>query len=112
MRWREAALKKHLPTILLKIFIASFLSLSGAACKHGPSGPSKLEVEMSSWVGKPMGGMLAAWGAPDTTIKLDDGTSVLTWKRVWYRNEYRHECRKSFTVGADSNIKKWSYNDC
>jgi hypothetical protein len=71
-----------------------------------------MDVEMSSWVGKPMGGMLVMWGAPDNTIKLDDGTSVLTWKKEWYWNGYRHECRKSFTVGPDGNIKTWSYNDC
>ena len=109
MRWRENALKKHLQTIFLKIFVVSFLLLFGTACKHGPS---RLEVAMSSWVDKPVGEMLASWGAPDATIKLDDGTSVLTWKRVWSRKESRHECRKSFPVGADGNIKKWSYTDC
>jgi hypothetical protein len=94
---------------LFQILAISFLLVSITSCKHGPS---KLEVAMSSWVGKPVGEMLSVWGAPDTNIKLDDGTSVLTWKRVWYWNEYRHECRKSFTVGPDSIIKKWVYNDC
>jgi len=95
--------------ILFLVVVVSFLAVSIPSCKHGPS---KLEVAMSSWVGKPVGEMLAVWGAPDANIKLDDGTSVLTWKRIWYRNDYRHECRKSFTVGADNIIKNWSYNDC
>ena len=102
-------MRKQLTLGLLEISVFLFIVLSVASCKHGPS---KLEVAIDSWVGKPVGEMLAVWGAPDTNIKLDDGTSVLTWKNIWYRNQYRHECRKTFTVGADSHIKKWAYNDC
>jgi hypothetical protein len=102
-------LKKYLAQNVPLLLLSLALTLFGVGCTHGPS---KLEVAMSSWVGKPAAEMLAVWGAPDTSLKLDDGTSVLTWKKIWFWNQYRHECRKSFTVGADGNVKKWVYNDC
>lgn len=91
-----------------KLTIA-FVLLMLAACKHGPS---KLEKAMDSWVGEPAGKLLASWGAPDTSVKLNDGSTVMTWKRIWFRNDVRHECRRSFTIGPDERVKSWTYQDC
>jgi len=67
---------------------------------------------MDSWVGSTVGQLVEKWGAPDTSIKLDDGSSMLTWKNVWHRNNYRHECRQSFKIGPDGRVTTWSYQDC
>lgn len=83
--------------------------LAVAGCKHGPS---KLEKAMDSWVGEPANELLGSWGAPDTSVKLNDGSTAMTWKNIWFKNGYRHECRRSFTIGPDERVKSWTYQDC
>jgi len=67
---------------------------------------------MDSWVGKPATELMSSWGAPDTSLQLADGSQALTWKKVWWRSGYRHECRQSFTVDSYGTVRAWSYNDC
>lgn len=93
----------------LSILLIASLLLFITGCKHGPS---RLARTMDSWVGDPVESLVASWGAPDSSMQLGDGRSVLTWKQEYWRGQYRHECRKSFTIGTDGRVERWSYNDC
>jgi len=76
-------------------------------------GCTTLENVMSSWVGEKSDNLLASWGAPDSTIQLDNGGKVLTWTTLEGGGEYPlRTCRKSFTVNSSGIIESWSYSDC
>jgi hypothetical protein len=77
------------------------------------TGCVSLSDVMSSWVGKSESELLSRWGAPDSSAQTGDGKRVLTWKNIWsngYGNLYT--CRKSFTIGSDGKVERWSYASC
>lgn len=77
------------------------------------AGCVSLSEVMQSWVGKSESELLSRWGAPDTSAQAGDGKRVLTWKNIWndgYGNLYT--CRKSFTIGTDGKVERWSYAGC
>ena len=73
---------------------------------------NSLAKNMSSWVGKSESELLMRWGAPDTSIRTDDGKKVLTWKDVWNDRYHVYTCRKSFTIGNDGKVERWRYDGC
>lgn len=73
---------------------------------------SRLAKDMSSWLGKSESELLMRWGAPDTSIRTEDGKKVLTWKDVWSDRYNVYTCRKSFTIGSDGKVERWRYDGC
>lgn len=77
------------------------------------SGCTTLKEVMTSWEGSSADDLLSAWGAPDSTIQLDNGGKVLTWTTFEGGGDYPIKtCRKSFTVNSEGIIEKWSYSGC
>jgi hypothetical protein len=77
------------------------------------TGCTTLKESMSSWEGSSADELLAKWGAPDSSIQLDNGGRVLTWTTFWGGgNQPIQTCRKSFTVNSFGIITKWSYSGC
>ncbi len=74
------------------------------------TGCTTMKEVMTSWEGHSADELLAAWGAPDSRIQLDNGGKVLTWTTFWGGGNYPlNTCRKSFTVNSSGIIEKWSY---
>ena len=90
------------------LFLIHASAALGTGCQHS----SGIEPHPNHWVGKPASELIAARGAPDDTVKSSDGNSVLIWKKPWMIGGHDHECRKSFIVGPDNKITKWTYEDC
>jgi len=67
---------------------------------------------MGSWVGRPAEDLVQAWGVPDRTETLSDGSRVLTWVSVWANESGQHTCRKNFTVDPQGRVQRWSYGGC
>jgi hypothetical protein len=68
---------------------------------------------MSSWEGSSADRLLAKWGAPDSSIQLDNGGRVLTWTSFGGGgNQPIQTCRQSFTVNSRGIITEWSYSGC
>lgn len=67
---------------------------------------------MKSWTGQSETELLSRWGAPDSSIQTGDGKRILTWKTLWNSQNNIYTCRKSFTVGADGKVERWSYSGC
>ena len=66
---------------------------------------------MASWVGKPEAQLIASWGAPDSSMRLDDGSKVLTWKRIWSNHYHVGEGRQSFVISVNGMVQSWSYDN-
>ena len=66
---------------------------------------------MKSWVGHDESGLMAAWGAPDSTVNMANGSKVCTWKRIWNNQNGVYQGRQSFVIGSDGIIKSWSYDN-
>jgi hypothetical protein len=67
---------------------------------------------MQSWVGTDESELLSRWGAPDSSAQTNDGRKILTWKILWNDGANIYTCRKSFTIGKDAKVEKWSYAGC
>lgn len=67
---------------------------------------------MGSWVGHPIDGLTALWGAPESKISREDGGFTYTWT-TFSSNQYGvRQCRQSFVTDAQGIITSWSYNGC
>jgi hypothetical protein len=69
------------------------------------------QTVMESWIGHSESELVSSWGAPDSTVELNDKTKVYTWKRLWSDDYGVHQGRQSFTIDANGKIIKWSYTN-
>lgn len=72
-----------------------------------------LQKNMQTWVGSTESQLLQAWGAPDRTQTLADGSKVDTWVDTWNSSSgQRYQCRKTFSVAPSGEVTKWSFTGC
>ncbi len=67
---------------------------------------------MKSWVGESESKLVSRWGAPDASVQTGDGKRVVTWKTLWNSSGNLYTCRRSFTIGAEGKVERWSYSGC
>lgn len=63
---------------------------------------------MQTWIGSPESKLVSNWGAPDRSLKTDDGKEILTWNG---RNGYGGIiCQKTFVISKAGYIESYSNN--
>lgn len=67
---------------------------------------------MQSWVGKSSSELIAVWGAPDNTARLENGSSAMTWINVFGNQQGVGTCRRTFVADASGVVSRWSYTGC
>lgn len=73
----------------------------------------RMSTYLDSWVGRNVDEVITQWGAPRREAALSDGGRVLTWERVLVNEANESSlCVRSFTVGTDNRITKWSATGC
>ena len=94
-------MRKDLP----KVAVVAAIGLLSAGCK------SPLQATMESWMGQREERLLEAWGAPDRTQTLSDGSRIHTWVDTWYSQFGQPvRCRKTFRVNSQGVVVHWSYS--
>lgn len=53
-----------------------------AMLSTGCTSPERYQETLQTWVGTPEAGLVAKWGAPDSSYRADDGTRLLTYSEV------------------------------
>lgn len=103
------------------------LTVTSCRTTDGQPRKSKLQITMESWVGATESQVVASWGPPTSSYKMDDGTKVLTWEwssqsggNSWYDNQGRvhfnapvtNTCKKMFYINSNGVIYSWRYQGC
>jgi hypothetical protein len=94
-----------LPSIIRASALLVAIAVSATSCITTSS-------YMKSWVGKSETELLANWGAPDSSRKLDDGRVIHTWRTIWGGRDKVHTCRQTFAISANGEVESSAYNGC
>jgi len=71
-----------------------------------------MNTVMSSWEGRSIDDVTAAWGAPELRINRTDGGATYTWT-TFSSNQYGvQQCRQTFVTDSTGKIVTWSYTGC
>jgi len=75
-------------------------------------GCASMNTVMSSWEGRSIDDVTAAWGAPELRINRTDGGATYTWT-TFSSNQYGvQQCRQTFVTDSTGKIVTWSYTGC
>jgi len=74
---------------------------------------SCMKKQMATWVGHSEAQLVQAWGAPDETYNLPDGSRTLTWiTPMTQYNGVVTKCRQSFNMSPQGLVVSTSYSGC
>lgn len=74
---------------------------------------------MESRMGKNIDETLISWGSPSSTVALNSGGKVYTWKTAWHTRpnvwsgEYTYgTCEQTLVTNAKGIVNNWTYSSC
>lgn len=74
---------------------------------------------MESWMGRNVDEALLDWGSPESTVPLNSGGKVYTWKTSWqtrpnvWSGEYTYgTCELTLVTNNKGTINNWNFSGC
>lgn len=74
---------------------------------------------MEKWIGRNVDSALIKWGSPFSSVQLNAGGRIYTWKTYWetrrnvWSGEYTYGyCEQSLITNSKGIVSNWNYSNC